>query len=404
MHRIPQSRASPCRSIGAGRSIWLLFGCQALLNAVSIGQVAMAVLIGHSLATEKTWATLPTAIQMAATMMASVPACLIFARFGRSAGFLLGAAGSLAGCLLFAAGVWRADFALYCLGAVPTGLGFGIAQHLRFAAAEAAHPSQRARAVALVMAGGVLAAIMGPEIVKHTQHLFGPALFLGSYLGLAMLPIIAAALLLFADLPPDSQRTAARTPMRAIVTRPDFIIAAATGVAAYGSMNLVMTSTSVQMMLCGFGTGDSTDVIRAHAIAMYAPSFLTGRLIGRYGPHRVVYAGGSLNLVCAAVSLSGSTLFSFTTGLVLLGLGWNLMFTGATALLARAHNPDERLQTQAANDLLVFGSAACAALGSGALHSAAGWVALNLAIVPLVLLGIGPVLWQRAGRAQVAVA
>jgi MFS family permease len=400
MYRTSQSSASRCRSIQTARSIWLLFGCQALLNAVSIGQVAMAVLIGHSLSADKTLATLPTAIQMAATMMASVPACVIFARFGRRAGFLLGAAGSLAGCLLFAAGVWRADFALYCLGAVPTGLGFGIAQHLRFAAAEAAHPSHRARAVALVMAGGVLAAIMGPEIVKRTQLLFGPALFLGSYLALATLPIFAAALLIFADLPPASQQTASRTPMRVMVARPEFIIAAAAGVAAYGSMNLVMTSTPVQMMLCGFGAADSADVIRAHAIAMYAPGFLTGRLIGRYGPHRVVCTGGFLNLGCAAVSLSGSTLFSFTAGLVLLGLGWNLMFTGATALLARAHNTAERLQAQAANDLLLFGSVACAALGSGALHNAAGWVALNLAIVPLVLLGIGPVSWQRAGRTQ----
>jgi MFS family permease len=386
------------------RSIWLLFCCQALLNAVAIGQVAMSALIGHSLALDKTLGTLPTAMQMAATMLASVPASVAFARLGRRAGFLLGAAALLAGCLLSAAGVWRADFALYCVGAVPIGLGVGIAQHLRFAAAEAVAAPARARAVALVMTGGVLAAIMGPEIVKHTQALFGPVLFLGTYLCLAVLPVIAAVLLAFTDLPPVGRRESPATPVRVIMTRQDFVLAAAAGMVAYASMNLIMTSTPVQMMLCGFAAGDSADVIRAHAIAMYAPGPLTGALITRHGPHRVICTGGLLSIACAALSLAGSTYLTFTGALVLLGLGWNLTFTGATALLARAHNSAERLRAQAANDCLVFGSVACAALGSGALHSLAGWQALNFAVVPLILLGLAPVLGRRMSNAPFAAA
>ncbi len=382
------------------RNVWLLFVCQALVNASSIAQVSMSALIGYSLAADKSLATLPFALQMTATMAASIPAGIIFSRLGRKPGFYLGTAAMLLGTLTFAAGVLRGDFLLYCLGALPTGIGFGIGQHYRFAAAEVAAPQARARAISLVMAGGVLAAFLGPELVKHTKDVAGPVLFLGTYAGMCLLPIIGAVLLGIARMPPAPAHNAAPTPLREIMARPAFVVAAVAGLIGYGAMNLVMTSTPLQMMMCGFGVDDSTDVIRAHAIAMFAPGFFTGRLIQRFGPHRVICVGGVLTIGCAAVSLAGSAYADFIVALMLLGLGWNFMFVGATALLATAHDAVERVRAQAANDFLVFGTVAITSFSSGALHSHAGWVAVNFAIVPPVVIALALVLWHRASQAR----
>jgi MFS family permease len=382
------------------RTVWLLFCCQALMSAVTLAQVATGALIAHSLATNKMLATLPAGINMVAAMAASIIAAAVFERFGRKAGFLLGTAASTAGCLVIAAALWRGDFVLQCAGAVPAGLGFGIMQHLRFAAAEAADLPVRTRAIALVMAGGVVGAFVGPELVRHTAGLFAPALFLGTYLCLAAVPAVVALLLAFAELPRPARRATAPAPLRAIVGRPAFVTAAVAGMAAHGVMNLVMASTPVQMVLCGFGVGDGLGMMRAHAIAMFAPGFVSGLLVERWGAPRVVCAGGLLCFGFAALSVGGAGYPSFLSALVLLGLGWNLMFTGATALLAGAHAPADRVRAQAANDALVSGAVACTAFGSGALHSAAGWVALNLATVPLILVGMGAVSWRLVGRAR----
>lgn len=384
------------------RQVWLLFLCQALMQAASVGQVAMAALIGFTLAEDKTLATLPIALQMTATMAASIPAGIVFARLGRRPGFLFGAAAGCLGCLVFALGVWHADFTLYCLGAIPTGLGFGIAQHYRFAAAEVATAGYRPRAIALVMTGGVLAAILGPEIVKRTSETLLPHLFLGTYLVLACLPVLCAVLLGFVRLPPPPTRREGGAPIREIVTRPGFVTAAVAGMAAYGTMNLVMTSTPVEMRLCGFGLAASATVIQAHAVAMFAPGFFTGRLIARFGAPRIIIIGAALSALCVAGSLLGASLAHFTVALVALGVGWNFMFVGATTLLTASHAPEERVRAQAANDFLVFGTVACTAFASGAVHAGFGWAALNLFILPPLAVAAGLVLWRR--RAGLAVA
>ncbi|MBE9605191.1 MFS transporter [Acetobacteraceae bacterium H6797] len=366
----------------AKRNVWLLFLCQALMSAAVVGQVAMSALIGHSLAGNKALATLPMALQMTATMAASIPAGIIFPRFGRRAGFFMGAVASLLGSLIFAAGVWQADFTLYCIGALPAGLGFGISQHYRFAASEVAPPSYRPRAIALVMAGGVLAAIFGPELVKNSKDLFAPFLFLGTYLALACLPVICMLILTVVGLPPAPPRPKVAVPMREIMRRPAFLTAAITAAAAYGTMNLVMTSTPIEMMLCGFDVADSSTVIQLHAIAMFAPGFFMGRLIARYGARRVIKAGIAANILCVIVALAGEQFTHFSLALILLGLGWNAMFTGATSLLAESHTSEERVKAQAANDLIVFGTVGLSAFGSGAIHALGGWAALTLVLVP----------------------
>lgn len=386
------------------RNVWLLFFCSALMGASMIGQVAMSALIGHSLAEDKSLATLPMALQMLATMAASIPAGIVFARLGRRAGFVMGAVAALAGSLTFALGIWRGDFLIYCLGAIPAGIGFGISQHYRFAASEVATPDYRPRAVALVMAGGIVAAVFGPELVKYSKDLVVPYLFLGTYLALALLPPLCLVLLAIVDLPPAPPRPKAATPVTTIMRRPAFVTAALAGMVAFGSMNLVMTATPLEMMLCGFSVGASTTVIQAHAVAMFAPGFVTGRLIGRYGTGRVIAAGAVLTAGCVALAVAGRDFMHFTAALVLLGIGWNFMFVGATALLSTAHSPEEGVRAQAANDVLVFGTVAATAFASGAVHAGAGWDVLNIVVLPALVLALLAVGWQagRGGKAQSA--
>ncbi len=280
------------------RNVWLLFCCLAAMNAVTAGQTVMSALIGHALAVDKALNTLPMAIQMTATMAASIPAGIVFSRLGRKPGFYLGCAGSLLGSLTFAFAVWRGNFEIYCIGAAFAGFGFGISQHLRFAAAEVANSEARARAVSLVMAGGILAAIIGPEIVKRTNMLLPPMTFLATYLCLIILPVITAILLAFTKLPPATRNRGAPVPFRTIIARRNFLTAVVCSMVGYGTMNLVMASTPLQMLFCGFGVNASADVIRAHSIAMFLPGFITGRLIQRFGVHPIICVGALFTLLC----------------------------------------------------------------------------------------------------------
>lgn len=385
------------------RNVWLLFCCQALMNAVMSGQTVMSALIGHSLAVDKSLNTLPMAIQMTATMAASIPAGIVFVRLGRKPGFWLGCLGSLTGSLTFAWGVWTGSFPIYCMGAAFAGLGYGIAQHLRFAAAEVAATEARARAIALVMAGGVLAAIIGPEIVKRSNMLLPPLMFLGTYLCLTVLPLISALLLLFIRLPPAIRQTGTPVPFRDILVRRNFLTALAASVVGYGTMNLLMASTPLEMLFCGFGVNASADVIRAHSIAMFLPGFVSGRLIQRFGAHPIICAGVALSSLCVATNLLfPPVLGTFMTALVLLGIGWNFMFVGGTTLLTTAHEAHERVRVQATHDFIVFGTVACTAFTSGAIEATGGWTALNLVVVPPLLIAIVVVGWHWATRPRLA--
>ena len=382
------------------RNVWLLFCCQALMNAVMAGQVVMASLVGRQLAVEQALVTLPMAVQMLGVMAGSIPAGIVFSRLGRRPGFWLGAGLSLLGSLSFALGVWDRNFLIYTLAAIPAGMGFGISQHLRFAAAEVAAPESRPRAIALVMTGGVVAAVIGPEIVKRTNMLLPAHQFLATYLTLLGLPALCALVLIVVALPPASRRTLVALPLRDIVARPAFLTAVIAGMVGYGSMNLVMASTPLEMAMCGFGVNASADVIRAHSIAMFLPGFVTGRLIQRYGAHPIIMLGALLTLACVVVNVGFDPFFAtFITGLMLLGVGWNGMFVGATALLATAHDANERVRVQATNDFIVFGTVAVTALLSGTIESSLGWTALNVAVLPGLVIAVALVAWHLVSRA-----
>ena len=377
------------------KNVWLLFACQALMNAVMAGQTIMASLVGYKLSGGTGLNTLPMAIQQIGVMCASIPAAFVFARYGRRAGFWMGGAAAITGSILFAYGIWTGNFPLYVFAAFPAGVGHGISQHLRFAAAEVAAPEARPRAISLVLAGGVLAAIVGPEMVKRTYDYIPDHPFLATYLYLPILPILMVAILSFASLPPAPPRVSVPVPFRAIVARPTFLTAVIASLVGYGTMNLVMASTPLQMLLCGFGVGDSAEVIRAHSLAMFLPGFVTGRLIQTFGVHRIIAIGGLLTLACVAVNLEFAPYFAtFLVALTLLGVGWNFMFVGGTALLTTAHDARERVRVQGLHDFIVFASVAVTAVSSGMLHMKAGWEALNLSLVIPVLIALAVVGWH----------
>jgi MFS family permease len=386
------------------KNVWLLFVCQALTNSVMAGQTVMASLVGYKLS-GTALNTLPMAIQMVSVMSASVVAGYAFPRLGRRGGFWLGCGIMMCGSLTFALGIYSGNFVIYCLGAIPAGLGFGISQHLRFAAAEVADPHAKARAISLVLAGGVVAAIIGPEMVKRTNALLPHYVFLATYLYLPVLPVITAILLTFVQVPPAQKKVGIPVPFRVIFARPSFVTAVVSSLVGYGTMNLVMASTPLQMLMCGFGVAASADVIRAHSLAMFSPGFVTGRLIQKFGVHRIIMVGGLLTLGCVAVNVYEPPLFgTFLVALALLGVGWNFMFVGGTTLLTTAYAAEERVRVQATHDFIVFGSVAITALTSGAVQATQGWQVLNLTVVPPVLIAFAVVGWHWVARSRMAIA
>jgi MFS family permease len=386
------------------KNVWLLFACQALMNAVMAGQTIMASLVGYRLVGTTGLNTLPMAIQQIGVMCASIPAGIVFARWGRKAGFWMGGAIAICGSMTFALGIYTDNFPLYVFGAFPAGIGHGISQHLRFAAAEVAAPQARPRAISLVLAGGVLAAIVGPEMVKRTWDFLPGHPFLATYLYLPLLPILTVVLLSFAALPPAPPRTSVPIPFRTIIARPTFLTAVTASLVGYGTMNLVMASTPLQMLLCGFGVPASADVIRAHSLAMFLPGFVTGRLIQKFGVHRIIVIGGVLTLGCVAVNLEFAPYFmTFMVALALLGVGWNFMFVGGSTMLTGAYDATERVRVQGLHDFIVFASVACTAVSSGAVHMKAGWEVLNLTLVPPVFIALAVVAWHWSARRKFVV-
>ncbi|MGE0416375.1 MAG: MFS transporter [Acetobacteraceae bacterium] len=377
------------------KNVWLLFSCQAMLHAVMAGQTIMASLIGYKLS-GSALNTLPMAIQMVSVMCSSIVASWAFSNFGRKKGFWLACAIMFSGSLTFATGVYSKNFVIYCLGAIPAGIGFGMSHHLRFAAAEVAAPEAKARAISLVMAGGVLSAIVGPEMVKRTHDLIPDYLFLATYLYLPILPIIASVLLYKAELPPPPPKASGvNVPFRDIISRPNFVTAVISSLVGYGTMNLLMASTPLQMMLCGFGVAASADVIRAHSVSMYAPGFVTGRLIQKFGIHQIILTGALLTTSAVVTNLYFPPYFStFFVALAVLGIGWNFMFVGGTTMLTTAYQPQERVKIQATHDFIVFANVAGTALTSGVIEAKWGWGALNLSVLPPVIIATAVVVWH----------
>jgi len=371
----------------AKRNALVLAVAQALAGGNSVVIVGTAGIVGGMLA-DKSLATVPVSTYVLGLWMATLPVGMIARRFGRLATFELGAlCGAIAGMLCCFAVVY-ASFALLCAGTLFGGFYAAVHQSYRFASTDTASDNFKPRAIAWVMAGGMFAAFVGPQLVIHTKELWQPYLFAASYLAQAGVAILSGLVLLLTNIPRPDARTGGFTggrPLAEIFRQPRLLVAVVCGVASYSMMNLVMTSAPVAMLDCQHSVDDATRGLQWHVVGMFAPSFFTGSLIARFGTDRVAGCGLAIIAAGALVALSGITIAHFWTALVLLGVGWNFAFVGATALVTQCHRPNERNKVQAVNDFLVFGSMAIASFASGQLLASYGWTMVADVVLPVVL-------------------
>jgi MFS family permease len=366
-----------------------LAAAQALTGANSAVIFATGSIVGATLAPDISLATVPLSMYVVGLAAGTLPTGAISRAFGRRVAFIIGTGCGVLTGLLGAFAILRGSFPLFCCATFLGGLYGAVSQSYRFAAADGASAEYRPRAVSWVMAGGVFAGVLGPQLVQWTMDVWSPYLFTFSFLVQAIIALVAMAVLAGVDAPKPAPSDLHRgRPLFEIVRQPRFIAAALCGVISYPMMNLVMTSAPLAMKMCGLGVSDSNFGIQWHIVAMYGPSFFTGSLIARFGAPRIVAAGLLLEAAGATIGLSGITAMHFWATLIVLGIGWNLGFVGASALVLETHRPQERNKVQAFNDFLVFGMMAVGSFSSGQLLANYGWSAVNLVVYPPVLLGL----------------
>ena len=387
------------------KNVGLLSACQGLLLTNNSILIATNGLAGFALASDKAWATVPVTAYIVGAAMTTMPASLLMRRVGRRAGFVLGAVFGIIGALTCAYAAFVHDFWMLCAGALVLGVYNATGQYYRFAAADGASADFKSKAISLVLAGGIAGGILGPETSKITKDLFAQAVFTGSYLSLAVFCLLAIGLLSLVDIPPltAAERKESGRPLSGIARQPAFIVAVLSATVGFGVMNLLMTASPLAMTACQHPFSEAAFVIQWHVIGMFAPSFITGTLIRRYGVINVMLAGVVLNLGCVGVALSGVEVLHFWFALLLLGVGWNFMFIGGTTLLTECHTPAERAKAQGANELLIFITMAASSLSSGLLFTLHGWNLMNQLAVPFLVVAGASMLWLAARRKRLPI-
>jgi MFS family permease len=379
----------------------ILVMAQAILGSQMPMIFTIGGLAGQSLATNLCWATLPISLIVLGSMLAATPVSAIMQKYGRRTGFLIGTTAGAIGGAVGAYGLYVASFPIFLLGSFITGIYMSGQGFYRFAAADTASDAYRPKAISYVMAGGLLSAVIGPQLVKVTaESMVIP--FLGTYLAVIAVNVIGSGLFFFLDIPtpkpPAADAPRGRSRMELLKT-PAVAVAVICATVSYALMNLVMTSSPLAVVGCGFATNDAANVVTAHVLAMYAPSFFTGHLIARFGVQRIVGLGLLILAGAGGVALMGVELEHFFVALILLGIGWNFGFIGATTMLASNHAPHERGRVQGMNDLIVFGGVTMASLSSGSLMNCSGgtaqegWMAVNMAMLPFLVLATGALIW-----------
>jgi MFS family permease len=393
--------------VSAKRNVAALAACQGLLVTNNIAVISIGSLAGYMLAANKALSTLPATAYIAAGALSTYPISLLMKRRGRRAGFTLGAAAGLTGALICTLAVASGSFWLFCLGTFIAGAYTASGGYYRFAAADAASMGSKSRAISLVLAGGIIGGILGPESSKLTKDLLSVT-FMGSYAALMVFALVAIAVLRLVDLPMPSEqeRSGPTRPLAAIVRQPVFAVACLGAVAAYAVMNLLMGVTPLAMQICGLPYSSAALVIEWHIIGMFAPALVAGSLVHRFGALRVMAAGLLTYLVCVVAAVTGQSVLHFWTSGTLLGIGWCLLYVGATTLLTDAYAPAEKAKTQGINDTAVFVVMGTSNALSGAILYRYGWNALNYSAVPLLLATATAVVWlalaRRAVRANAA--
>ena len=364
---------------------------QALAGANSVVIMTTGAIVGSILAPSPIYATVPVSVYVVGTALSTMPVGAIARRYGRNRAFFFGTSAGVAVAILASLAIWIGSFTLFCLGTFIAGFYQAVAQSLRFAATDTASAGFRPKALSWVMAGGVFSGVLGPQLVNITMDLWSPYLFMASFAAQGLVALVCMFVLSGAKLPKPQLNNAPVSqgrPLKEIALQPKFIAAAFSGVVSYALMNLLMTSAPLAMKMCGLSLSDANWGIQWHVIAMFLPSFWTGSLVQKFGAPRIVFAGFALIAAATFVNLSGQTTAHFWIGLVLLGLGWNFGFVGASSLVVETHLPEERTRVQSFNDFLVFGTNAIASFSSGTLLVRSGWDAVNYVVVPALIVAV----------------
>jgi MFS family permease len=378
------------------RNVLLLTLTQATSSTSVTLIAAVGSLAGYALAENKALATLPSTMAVIGTALSTIPASLLMRRVGRRLGFMAGSTCAIAGGLISGAALAIGSFWLLTAAALPLGISVAFAQQYRFAAAETSSAAFRSRAISLVLAGGLAAAFVGPLLAKWTVQLFD-AIYLGSYLCVPLLGVLTAALLLGLRMPPLVEAARVGGPARSIATivrQPTFIVAVLAQMIGQGVMNLLMTGTPLAMMAHQHTFADMAFVIQWHVVGMFLPGFFSGTLVQRWGERPVILLGIALNLLAVGAAALDVGVHNFWVAMTLNGVGWNFMFVAGSALVTKAYAPAERSRTQAANDFLVFGTAAVTSLSSGQLLHHRGWQLVLATAVVMLLVALAGALWR----------
>ena len=366
----------------------LLVAAQSLGGASPPIIISLGGLVGQQLSSNPAASTLPVSIYQLGLALSTLPAAWIMNRMGRRAAYVLGAILGVISGVVAAQGIAHSDFVTFCIGTALAGFYAACVQSYRFAATDmVSEPAQQAKAISRVMIGGLIAAIIGPQVVIWTRDALPATPFAGSFYSQAALALLALPLLMGLRLPqPQSKKAVAgdARPLGEIARTSQFVVACAAGVVSYGLMAFLMTAAPMAMVGCGHSVGEAAMGIQWHVLAMFVPSFFTGKLIARYGKRPVTALGLLMIGAAGVLALMGLDIFHFWGSLILLGVGWNFGFIGATALLTECYRPSERAKVQALNDFLVFGTVAVASFGSGQLLHSAGWNGINIGMLPLV--------------------
>lgn len=388
---------------GTRRLTLSLAACQALLVMNNVMMIAIGTLAADTIVSTRLLVTLPATAYIIGGAIATLPMSLFMKRFGRRAGFIVGCSFGMFGAALATLAMAGAQFWLLVTAALFSGVYAGTGGFYRFAAADASRVEFRSRAISLVLAGGIVGGILGPESSKLTRELIGP-LFSGSFLSLIFLAAISILILRKLDIPMPSEeeRSGAQRPALTVMRQPVFIVAALGGVCAYGVMNLLMAAAPLAMQMCGHSYGSQVFVVEWHIVAMFAPAFFTGWLVSRIGVLPVMFLGVMLNFGSLLVGISGISVTHFWGSMVLIGMGWCFLFIGGTALLTECYMPAEKAKTQGTNDLFIYLTMATSSLSSGAILHRFGWNALNYSALPLLAITAAAILWLAWHRHRMA--
>ncbi|MCP4875724.1 MAG: MFS transporter [Gammaproteobacteria bacterium] len=376
------------------RNVLHLAIAQAIMLSVNSLMVTSASIIGSHLATNKALATLPLAIQFVGVMLTSIPASILMGKIGRKRGFLLASIIGIGGATCGTIGIYQGSFLLFCLGAIGTGVYTGFGNYFRFAATEVVPSERKNNAISYVLAGGIVAAIVGPNLANLSKDVFAITYF-GTLLSVVILYSLNGINFIFMTLPkptvPEFRQTT--RPLLQIVSQPSFIVAVTSAAIGYSIMVLLMTATPLEMTHQHHPFSDVAFVIQWHVLGMFVPSFFTGQLINRFGVQKIILCGVLLMLLCVAMNFIGSSVTHFWAALLILGVGWNFMFIGGTSLLTETYTAGESAKAQAFNDFTVFTAAALSSFGAGALLHVLGWELVNYAVLPLILLAVFAHAW-----------